>query len=211
MCKRKAFCISNHCIYINISRTTNTWSLENAQTIFAAYYTHIRMDFKYENKIPYKVVSNQAALHKLAKTIALVPWEKIKTVSIHIISISNKKSNMNSLNTHAHTIEAHFSRPVQNWIAKKVESKICSQIMILWSEMSTCRSWGRYSCFIDRSIARFRRWFLASTISLGRRLSASFTSRSYIGSNRSSYRRPNLMKSPLETGKTPRKSNSVVK
>ncbi|RWV81451.1 hypothetical protein GW17_00057127 [Ensete ventricosum] len=50
----------------------------------------------------------------------------------------------------------------------------------------TCKSSGRYSCFMDRSMARLRRWFLASTTSRGSRARASYMSRSYIGSYRSS-------------------------
>ena len=59
-----------------------------------------------------------------------------------------------------------------------------------WERDWTWRSWGRYSCFIERSIARLILWFLASTISRGRRFRASFMSKSYIGSYRSSYLRP---------------------
>ncbi|RWW61668.1 hypothetical protein BHE74_00031261 [Ensete ventricosum] len=43
---------------------------------------------------------------------------------------------------------------------------------------------------MERSMARLRRWFLASTTSRGSRARASLMSMSYNGSYRSSYRRP---------------------
>jgi hypothetical protein len=54
----------------------------------------------------------------------------------------------------------------------------------------TCTSSGRYWCFMERSMARFRRWLRASTTSRGSRASASLMSRSWYGSYRSSYRSP---------------------
>lgn len=54
----------------------------------------------------------------------------------------------------------------------------------------TWTSSGRYWCFMERSMARFRRWLRASTTSRGSRASASLMSRSWYGSYRSSYRSP---------------------